>query len=161
MLQSISRFTIGTAIGAGFVGLAIAQPGFAQTYNANPTSVNAIEDLQNSQSSSDPFNSRSSNPTKGVLDLIHNAVLGPSRSLDEFGAEQQGNLNSEASDYLKRRQAELQRQAQGNGTVGVTPPIRFVPAEGAAPASEPSKSSSDLLMTPTSSSETAPAPAQK
>jgi hypothetical protein len=155
MLKAVSWFATVTAISAGSLGWAIAQPGFAQTYNGSQP-ANAIEDLQNPGGSTDPFNNRSGNPSKGVMDLIHNAILGPTRSLDEYGAEQQGNLNSEASDYLKRRQAELKRQAQGDSATGATQRIRIVPASETPSTQEAPKPSTEV-STPTSQGAATPA----
>lgn len=46
----------------------------------------------------------------GVMDLIHNAMLGPSRSMQDYSAEQQENLNDAAAQFRAQQRQRLNSQ---------------------------------------------------
>jgi hypothetical protein len=58
---------------------------------------------------------------KGLMDLIHRSVLGPSRSLDEFSSEQQESLDAATADF-RAKQMERLRQQQSPAIAPATAP---------------------------------------
>ncbi|WP_421658277.1 hypothetical protein [Leptothermofonsia sp. ETS-13] len=46
-----------------------------------------------------------------MLDIIHRAIQGQGRSLEEYSEEQRENLDSAAEEFLKLRQQRLGNQA--------------------------------------------------
>ena len=89
-----------------------------------------LQDLQNPDKSGDPFSSRSSNPLGNVMDLIHRSVLGPSRNLDEYTADQQESLDAAAAEF-RAKQAERLHQAQPTSAVDAPVTASPVPTSGA------------------------------
>ncbi len=102
-----------------FVGFAVGsvQPVFAQFGSSTPQ---PLEDLQN-PNRGDIFSNRGGNQTGSMLDIIHRAIQGQGRSLEEYTEEQRENLDSAAEEFLKLRQQRL-----GNQTP--TPPTTPTPA---------------------------------
>ncbi len=112
------------------LGLVAPRGTVAQTAN------DAFSNPLDPERSNSLFNSGASgSPTRGVMDLIHHSVLAPSRSIEEFGAIQRDNLDSEAADFMKRRQEQLRQQSQGGSAASTgLPRVRFTsPAQEAAP----------------------------
>lgn len=95
--------SVGTV--AGFF-LTVSYPGAASAQTAQ---VNPLEDLQ-TQDNRDPFSSRGNGQMGGVMDLIHNAMLGPSKSMADFSAEQQENLDDAAAQFRSQQQQRLNGQ---------------------------------------------------
>lgn len=79
---------------------------------AQPTPTNAIQDLQNQDTSRDPFSSRG-NPTGGLYDLIHQAQMGSIRNLEDFRSDQQETLDEET---IRFRTAQTERLKQSSPT---------------------------------------------
>lgn len=48
----------------------------------------------------------------GIFDLVHRAMMGGNRSLDDFSNEQQGNLNDAAAQFRALQQQRLKNQQQ-------------------------------------------------
>lgn len=100
--------------------------GISHTALAQITTPQSIQDLQNPERS-DPFSNRGGSQNNGFLDLIHRAVLGPSRSLDEFNSEQRESLDSAAAEFRAKQKERLQTQPPA-GPTNPTPAV--VPATG-------------------------------
>jgi len=79
---------------------------------AQSTPTNAIQDLQNQDTSRDPFSSRG-NPTGGLYDLIHQAQMGSIRNLEDFRSDQQESLDEET---IRFRAAQTERLKQSSPT---------------------------------------------
>jgi hypothetical protein len=107
-MKTFARFCAGISVGVGIVVIVSPQSALAQR-----TSSEAVPDFQ-SPDRSNPFSGRGDGQASSVLDLIHNAVLAPSKNADEFNTQQQENLN-DATARFRARQAELLRQ-QGQAT---------------------------------------------
>ncbi len=137
-LKVLSYCLGNAALVAVCLGVVTPRGTVAQTVN------DAFSNPLDPERSNSLFNSGASgSPTRGVMDLIHNSVLAPSRSIEEFGAIQRDNLDSEAADFMKRRQEQLRQQPQGSGAAGTgLPRVRFTgltpeaTPEAAAPQGE-------------------------
>jgi hypothetical protein len=111
------RMALVALAGVGAVAALSCQSAIAQTSEK----VNPLEDFQNPDAAADPFSNRGGTQSS-VYDLIHRAVLGNTRSQEEFNAEQQESLNDAASEF-RRQQLELlkQRERQQNPVPGAQP----------------------------------------
>ncbi len=95
--KKIPRFVLVTAIASGMAMLTALSPAAAQFGN----NADALKD-PNQQNA--PF-SNSGSSTNGIFDLIHRAVLGPGKSLEEFNAEQTESLDA-ATEAFRAQQKE-------------------------------------------------------
>ncbi|MBW4519078.1 MAG: hypothetical protein KME16_05185 [Scytolyngbya sp. HA4215-MV1] len=109
-VKSFAWIVVATVAGVGMVVL-LPTRSLAQAQNdAAPTVVDPLKDFQSPDASSDPFSSRGDN-SSGVFDLIHRAMQSSGKSFEDFSAEQEDNLDSEAAQFRKQ-QLELLRQRQ-------------------------------------------------
>jgi hypothetical protein len=76
----------------------------------------------NADGSADPFSNRGGNQSSGVMGLIHRALQGQSKGADEFNAEQQQSLDSEAAQFRAKQQTLL-RQGAAAPTVPAVAPL--------------------------------------
>jgi hypothetical protein len=90
--------------GANLLVLQLLLPASAQTGTPQP-----LEDFQ-TQNKTDPFSSRGNGQADGIFDLIHRAIQGPSRSLDEFNSEQKESLDTAAADFRAQQRQRIQNQ---------------------------------------------------
>jgi hypothetical protein len=93
-----------------FVAVA-ALPLLCQTAVAQEAS--SADLFQNSQSgdgrSSDPFSGNGSGQAGSMFDLMHRAVLGTTRTQQEFLQDQRDSLSTEAENFRMRQQQRLQQ----------------------------------------------------
>lgn len=128
----VSKAAVRAALGV-VAGIGLATFGFSQASLAQvSTSAQPLQDFQNQDQPADPFSNRGNNQINGVMDMIHRAVLGPSRSPEEFNAEQQENLNSAAAEFRARQMERLRGQTPAATTTPATAP--GAPAAPANPA---------------------------
>lgn len=85
-----------------------------------------LKDIQNSEAGNDPFSNRGGNATSGMMDLIHRAMQGQSKSSEEYSAEQRENLDSAASEFRRLQQERLRQ------TPSTTPAVTPSPSPNAA-----------------------------
>lgn len=106
--KALVKSSVSLLAGIGIATLAVSQAAFAQVNQGN---VNPLQDLNN-QEQANPFSSRGGDQVKGVMEMIHNAVLGPSMSDSDFRQSQQENFNS-AIDEFRAKQQRVLRDNQG------------------------------------------------
>jgi len=109
-----ARIALGLLVGVALIPCLLPQATLAQTAGA----VQPLEDFQTKDGGSDLFSDRSGNGASGLFDLMHRAAFGGMRSADDFGAEQQQNLNDAAAQF---RAQQLQRLKQPQNTPGSLP----------------------------------------
>jgi hypothetical protein len=109
-----ARIALGLLVGVALIPCLLPQATLAQTAGA----VQPLEDFQTKDGGSDIFSDRSGNGASGLFDLMHRAAFGGMRSADDFGAEQQQNLNDAAAQF---RAQQLQRLKQPQNTPGSLP----------------------------------------
>jgi hypothetical protein len=97
------RFLFATAIASGLAMVTALAPAAAQFGN----SADALKD-PNQQNA--PF-SNSGSSTNGIFDLIHRAVLGPGKSLEEFNVEQSESLDAATEAFRAQQRAKLGQTA--------------------------------------------------
>lgn len=110
-ISRLSSVSLGILAAGSMAILGGATPAVAQTGTPQP-----LADFKN-QDSTDPFSSRGSGQADSMFNLIHRAIQGPSKSVDEFNSEQQESLDSAAAQF-RARQAELLR---GNAPAATSP----------------------------------------
>lgn len=115
------------AIGIG-LALAVFPFGMPESAVAQVGTVNPLDDFK-PQDNRDPF-SNTGNSQGGMLDIIHRANLGNSRSINDYSQEQQENLNSAAA-VFRAKQLERLR------TTGTTPTNAIPANTPVAPATAP------------------------
>jgi hypothetical protein len=76
--------------------------------------------LDNPQSAdrSDIFSNRGGNQSTNMLDIIHRALQGQSRSPEDYDSEQRDNLNDAAAQFRARQKLLLQNQSGGTPSSG-------------------------------------------
>lgn len=111
---SLTRLVLGTVAGIGVVSLLLPQPSWAQASDVNP-----LQDFESQENSSDPFSGSNEAGSFGVFDLIHRANLGNTRSLNDYSAEQNENLDAAAAQF---RTIQLQR-IRGQGQASQVNPV--------------------------------------
>lgn len=116
------KLTLGMLIGAGCLAIGSSLPAVAQVTNLKP-----LEEFQNPDGQADPFSGRGSGQSRGVMDLIHRAILGPSKSSEEFISEQQESLDAAAAEFRARQRERLQQQPAAVPTTPVIAPTAPVP----------------------------------
>ncbi|QZZ18925.1 hypothetical protein J5X98_15895 [Leptothermofonsia sichuanensis E412] len=55
----------------------------------------------------DIFSNRGGNQSSGMMDIIHRAIQGQGRSLEEFNEDKRENIDSAAQEFLRLRQQRL------------------------------------------------------
>lgn len=114
--KSPQKFVLGIIAATSLFSVLVPQDAKAQS-----TDVNPLQDFQPQQG--DPFSSRNDDPTGSLFDLIHRAQLGTSRSVEEFNADKNQNLNDAAAEFRKKQQQRIQTPTQaGTVTTPVTTP---------------------------------------
>lgn len=93
-------------VGMGVVAIGLSQPASAQLSTVQP-----LQDFQNPDNP-DPFSSRGNGQASGVMDLINRTLLGPTRSLEEFSADQQESLDSAAEQFRAEQMKRLRNPGQ-------------------------------------------------
>ncbi|UBF27565.1 hypothetical protein K9N68_06455 [Kovacikia minuta CCNUW1] len=101
---TVALFSVLVAAGS-LVGL--AQETLAQTPGSKPA------DIFQDPNQSDPFSSRGGNQSGSMLDIVNRAILGPSRSAQEYGEEQRESLDDAAVQFRKQQQERLQNRPSG------------------------------------------------
>ena len=114
---SLTRLVLGTVVGIGVISSLLPQITWAQA-----TRVNPLEDFENQENSNDPFSSGKEQDSLGVFDLIHRANLGNNRSIQDYSAEQNQNLNDAAAQFRARQRQRIQGQGQASEVNPVTTP---------------------------------------
>jgi hypothetical protein len=94
--------------------IGLAPQAFAQTTDSKPS------DIFQDQNQTDPFSSRGTGQAGSMLDIVNRAILGPSRSSQEYGEAQRENLDDAAAQFRKQQQQRLQNQ-QPEGTATPVP----------------------------------------
>ncbi|HEY9618140.1 MAG TPA: hypothetical protein V6C64_14940 [Microcoleaceae cyanobacterium] len=132
MMTKLSRVTyirsaqmaIGLLAGLGVVFGSLSAA-MADTATPQP-----LQDFQNPDKSSDPFSGRGGQ--SGVMDFIHRAMQGPSRSTEEFSAEQDENLDAAMAEFRAQQLSAIRKRQQAQfGTENTTP--NAVPGNQTAP----------------------------
>ncbi|MBD1860476.1 MULTISPECIES: hypothetical protein [Trichocoleus] len=103
-----ARLALGLLLGVALAPCLLPQATSAQTAGA----VQPLEDFQNKDGGTDLFSDRSGNGASSLFDLMHRAAFGGMRSADDYGTEQQQNLNDAAAQF---RAIQLQRLKQQKG----------------------------------------------
>jgi hypothetical protein len=98
--------------------MGLAQQAFAQTTDSKPS------DIFQDPNQNDPFSSRGNGQAGSMLDIVNRAILGPSRSSQEYGEAQRENLDDAAAQFRKQQQQRLQNQQPE----GATTPAPVTPA---------------------------------
>jgi hypothetical protein len=112
------------SLGLGVLaGASIAVMGLSTTALAQIGTPQPLADFQD-KDNPDPFSSRGGGQADSMFNLIHRAIQGPTKSVDEFNSEQRESLDSAAEEF-RARQAELLR---GNPTASPAPaPVITLP----------------------------------
>ncbi|HTL89951.1 MAG TPA: hypothetical protein VL134_11155 [Leptolyngbya sp.] len=102
----MSKKTFAISLIAGF-GIAIAGSASAQAQQA-PSGADLLKDPQGQDALNDLFNNRGNNPQAGLMQLIQRVSQG---SVDPaaFQIQQRENIDAATVEFLKRRQAALQK----------------------------------------------------
>lgn len=124
--KSIVKSSVSLFAGIGIATLAASHAALAQTNTVN--TVNPLQDLNN-QEQANPFSSRGGDQVKGVMEMIHNAVLGPSMSDSDFRQAQQENFNS-AIDEFRAKQQRMLGNNQGQSAATPAPAPAPAPTTG-------------------------------
>lgn len=125
-VPSATRFAFAVLTGMGIV--LFSQATIAQTSET----VNPLEEFQNSDNAADPFSDRSGSQ-KGVYELIHRAIQGNGRSVEDFSAEQRESLNDAASEFRRLQQERLKNEQPAATSTTPTP----APTEGTENSAQP------------------------
>lgn len=104
-------FSILAGIGVALGSLSAA---IADTATPQP-----LQDFQNPDKASDPFSSRGGQ--SGVMDFIHRAMQGSTRSIEEFSAEQNESLDASLAEFRAQQAAEIRKRQQTTGTETTAP----------------------------------------
>ncbi len=100
----LTKVLLATLAGISLASLLVPQVGLADT--ANP-----VQDLNQQNSSNDPFSRANDGNAFSVLDLIHRVNLGSQTSPEEFNTQQNQNLNDAAAAF-RARQVQLLNKKQ-------------------------------------------------
>lgn len=113
-LVTVGLSTLGLSLVSGLglltLGIQAASAQISSPTLSSPSSISPLDPLGNNRP--DPFSSRGDDQAKGVMDLINRAVLGPSRSADEFNVDQQESLDSATAEFRKLQLERLRGQQQ-------------------------------------------------
>lgn len=91
-----------------------------------------LQDFQNPDKASDPFSSRGGQ--SGVMDFIHRAMQGSTRSVEEFSAEQNESLDASLAEFRAQQAAEIRKRQQTQAGTESTAPDAITD-KNAAPTS--------------------------
>jgi len=130
--------------------------GYSSASNAQTSAGSVFNDSSINPERSGGFfdNGGTGSPTRGVTDMIHNAILGPKISIEDYSSQQNDNLNAETNEFLKRRQEQLKRQSGGSSSLR---PVMITPESSEAGNSQ---SAADALKLTPAPSETPVAPTE-
>lgn len=120
-----ARLALGLLVGVALVPCLLPQVTLAQTAGA----VQPLEDFQNKDGGTDLFSDRS-NGASSLFNLMHRAAFGGMRSADDYGAEQQQNLNDAAKRFRDLQRSRLQQNpiSPASSTPGA-PILEIAPAK--------------------------------
>ncbi|MEB3339065.1 MAG: hypothetical protein VKJ46_16455 [Leptolyngbyaceae bacterium] len=104
--KSFTRISIGIVAMLGLFPLWMPESTLAQIGTPQP-----LQEFK-PQDNRDSLFDGSSNSQSGLLDLIHRANLGGSRSLSDFTAEQGENINTAAAEFRALQLKRLQQQGE-------------------------------------------------
>lgn len=107
-VKNCTHLTLGLLAGITAVPLVLIQPTLAQFTNSQP-----LQDWDN-QESRDPFSGKTDGggASFSVMEMIHRANLGSSRTLGEFAEEQNENLDDAAAQFRRQQRERLQIPTQ-------------------------------------------------
>jgi hypothetical protein len=109
-------------LGVGMVALGTALPAMAQLGPAISTGTGTADALKDPLRPENDLFSNRGDRTNGIFDLMHRAVLGPGKSLDEFNAEQAESLDAATAAFRTQQQQQLKGQpAAAPATVAPQP----------------------------------------
>ncbi|HIK17215.1 MAG TPA: hypothetical protein IGS53_18270 [Leptolyngbyaceae cyanobacterium M33_DOE_097] len=131
--------------------------GYSTASNAQTSAGSVFNDSSVNPERSGGFfdNGGTGSPTRGITEMIHNAVLGPKTTIEDFSVQQNDNLNAETNEFLKRRQEQLKRQAGGSSSS--LRPVMITPENSEAGDSQ---SAADALKLTPASTATPVAPTE-
>ncbi|MBL1176512.1 hypothetical protein [Pantanalinema sp. GBBB05] len=98
------------------IGVALGSLSAALADTATPQ---PLQDFQNPDKASDPFSSRGGQ--SGMMDFIHRAMQGSTRSVEEFSAEQDENLDASLAEFRAQQAAEIRKRQQTTETNTTAP----------------------------------------
>ncbi len=112
--KSLAQLILGTSVGICLISSLRVQPSQAEPVPTPAQQVDPLQDLRNSDRSSDPFSRANQGDNFGLMDLMRNAIKNSNRSSDGFSpGSQDENLDSAAAQFrAKQQQIILQQQAQ-------------------------------------------------
>ena len=113
-----ARLALGLLVGVALVPCLLPQVALAQTAGA----VQPLEDFQNKDGGTDLFSDRS-NGASSLFNLMHRAAFGGMRSADDFGSEQQQNLNDAAAQFRAQQLKRLKQQPSTPASATPAAPI--------------------------------------
>jgi len=143
--------------GAGFAATLMIL-GYSTASNAQTSAGSVFNDSSVNPERSGGFfdNGGTGSPTRGVTDMIHNAILGPKISIEDYSIQQNDNLNAETNEFLKRRQEQLKRQSGGSSLR----PVMITPENSEASGSSSAADALKLTPAPTETPASTEAPAK-
>ena len=101
-----ARLALGLLVGVALAPGLLPQATLAQTAGT----VQPLEDFQNKDGGTDLFSDRSGNGASSLFNLMHRAAFSGMRSADDYGAEQQQNLNDAAAQFRALQLKRLKQQ---------------------------------------------------
>jgi hypothetical protein len=118
MTSKLFRFVFQPSTLASSVLAAVAiVVGMTQHVSAQTTTPQPLDNPQ-SADRSDIFSNRGGNQSTNMLDIIHRALQGQSRSAEDYDSEQRDNLNDAAAQFRARQKLLLQNQPGGAPSSG-------------------------------------------
>ncbi|NJP08435.1 MAG: hypothetical protein HC866_02305 [Leptolyngbyaceae cyanobacterium RU_5_1] len=122
-VQCSAQITLGVLLAIGVLASGVVPSAHAQTGTPQP-----LEDLRTKDAGSDLFSGQGLGPQSGLMNLIHRAIQGGSRSPDEVTSEQKESLD-EATARFRANQAERLRLQRQQTPLEVTPnPVTSTPS---------------------------------
>ena len=120
-----ARLALGLLVGVALAPCLLPQAIFAQT------AVQPLEDFQNKDGGTDLFSDRSGNGASSLFNLMHRAAFSGMRSADDYGAEQQQNLNDAAAQFraLQLKRLKQQPSAPASSTSAPATILEIAPAK--------------------------------
>ena len=112
--KSLAQLILGTSVGICLFSSLKVQPSQAGPAPTPTQQVDPLQDLRNSDRSSDPFSQAGQGDNFGLMDLMRNAIKNSNRSADGFSpASQDENLDSATAQFrAKQQQLILQQHGQ-------------------------------------------------
>ncbi|HEY9749564.1 MAG TPA: hypothetical protein V6C63_12845 [Allocoleopsis sp.] len=122
-----ARLVLSLLVGVALVPCLLPQATLAQTAGA----VQPLEDFQTKDGGTDLFSNRSGNGASSLFNLMHRATFGGMRSADDYGAEQQQNLNDAAKRFrdLQRNRLQQNPTTPASSTPAAPPLLEIAPTK--------------------------------